>query len=121
MQKLYALILVLFLVAVANGQNRASTPCENPSYPVNSVTNRPPVPPSTWKPPQSAVIIVDLTIDKKGAVKDAVIVTSGGRDADDAVLKAVRNWTYSPAKCGFAPVEMTIRAKINLQLGKGNQ
>ena len=120
MRKLYPLILTFVLIAVAYGQKSGIAPCENPTYPINSPTNKPPVPPSYWRPPQSAVVDADLTIDAKGSVKDAVVVNSGGKDADEAVLKAVRNWTFSPAMCGLVPVEMKIHVRINLQLGKQN-
>jgi TonB family protein len=120
LRKLYKLILPFVLMAAAYGQKPATATCENPTYPINRFTNKPPVPPSNWKPPQSAVVGVDLTIDEKGSVRDAVVVFSGGKDADDAVLKAVRNWAYSPAMCGVTPVETKIHVKINLQLGKHN-
>ena len=120
MRKLYTLILPLALIAVAYGQKSGIASCENPTYPINNVTNKPPVPPPNWRPPQNAVVGVDLTIDVKGRVKDAVVVYSGGKDADEAVLRAVRNWGYSPAMCGSTPVETKIHVRINLQLGKQN-
>ena len=120
MRTLCTLTLLLVLTAAMHGQKYGIAPCENPTYPINSVTNKPPIPPSNWKAPQSAVVGVDLTIDEKGSVRAAVVVFSGGKDADDAVLKAVRNWAYSPAMCGVTPVETKIHVKINLQLGKHN-
>jgi TonB family protein len=113
-------MLPFVLIPVAYGQNPGIAPCENPTYPINRVTNKPPIPPSNWKAPQGAVVGVDLTIDEKGSVRDAVVVFSGGKDADAAVLNAVRNWAYSPAMCGVTPVETRIHVKINLQLGKHN-
>lgn len=121
MRKFYTLLLPLVLMAVAYGQKSPVAPCENPTNPINGFGNKPPTPPSSWRAPRSAVVGLDLVIDTKGNVKDAVIVYSGGKDADDAVLEAVRSWTYSPAMCGFRPVETTIHVKINLQLGKQNR
>lgn len=118
MRKFYLLLLFSIFVTVAQGQNPVNAPCNDLKYPVNGVSNKPPVPPSSWHTPQSAVVGADLTIDRRGSVKNAIIVISGGKEADDAVLKAVRNWTYSPAMCGFTAVEMTIHIKINLGLGK---
>jgi len=120
MRTLCTLTLLLVLTAAMHGQKYGIAPCENPTYPINSVTNKPPIPPSNWKAPQSEVVGVDLTIDEKGSVRAAVVVFSGGKDADDAVLKAIRNWAYSPAMCGGTPVETKIHVKINLQLGKHN-
>jgi len=121
LRKLYTLILLLLLTAVAYGQSRATPSCDNPTDPINGVTNRAPVPPSSWRAPHSAVVGADLTIDKQGKVKDAVIVNSGGKDADNAVLIAVRNWTYTPAMCGLTPTETTIHVRISLQVDKHNQ
>ena len=121
MRKLYTLLLPLVLMAVAYGQKSAIAPCENPTNPITGFANKPPTPPSSWKAPRNAVVGLDLVIDTKGNVKDAVVVYSGGKDADDAVLEAVRNWTYSPAMCGLTPVETKIHVKINLQLGKQNR
>lgn len=105
-------------MALAYGQK---SPCENPTNPINGFANKPPTPPSSWRAPQRASVGLDLVIDTKGNVKEAVIVSSGGKDADEAVLAAVRKWTYSPAMCGSKPVETTIHIKINLQLGKQNR
>ncbi len=114
MRKLYVLIVLLLSFAAAQGQNPGGAPCENPKYPVNRITNKPPVPPADWRAPQSAVVGVDLTIDTNGKVKNAVVVYSGGKDVDESVLQAVRNWAYVPAMCGTTPVEMTIHVKMNL-------
>ena len=118
MRKHYLLMILLLSVLAAQGQSGASAPCENPKYPINNITNKPPVPPASWRAPQSAVVGVDLTIDTNGNVETAEVVSSGGKDADDAVLKAVRNWTYLPAMCGSQPVQIKIRVKVTLQLGK---
>lgn len=42
-------------------------------------------------------VVVRLTIDESGAVKDAKIV-KGDPNFDDAVLAAVKGWKYEPAK-----------------------
>lgn len=118
MHKLYLLMVMVLSVAAVQGQSAASAPCENPKYPIKRSTNKPPVPPASWRAPQSAVVGVDLTIDTKGNVKNAVIIYSGGKEADKAVLKAVSSWSYLPARCGVKPVEIKIHVKINLQLGK---
>jgi TonB family protein len=118
MRRLCLLVLPLVFVAAALGQKAAGASCENPTYPVNNVTNRPPVPPSNWIAPQSAVVGVDLTIDATGHVAAAVVVYSGGKGADEAVLKTGRHWTYTPAMYGTTPVATRIHVKINLQLGK---
>jgi len=118
LRKLSTLLLLFVLMAVAHGQKSTVPSCENPTNPVNGFANKPPIPPSTWRAPRSAVVGLDLTIDTKGNVKDAVVIYSGGRDADNAVLEAVRSWTYTPAMCGSTPVETKIHVKINLQVGR---
>jgi TonB family protein len=120
MRRIVLPVAIIVLSAVAALGQIGSKPCENPKYPVNRITNRPPVPPATWRAPQSAVVELDLTVDENGNVANAVIVTSAGREADASVLKTVRTWTYQPAMCGMKPIEMKIHVKINLQLGKNN-
>jgi len=121
MRRLYLPVaMILLSAAMAQGQIASSRPCENPKYPVNHITNKPPVPPATWRAPQSAVVELDVTVDENGNVANAVIVTSAGKDADASMLKTVRTWSYEPAMCGMKPVEMKIHVKINLQLGKNN-
>ena len=118
MRKLFLLAVLVATTSLAYGQKQADSPCEYPIYPVSRAGNKPPVPPSYWIAPQSAVVGVDVTVDPSGNVKDAVVVYSGGRDADDAVLQVIRKWTYSPAMCGSKPVQIKIHVKLNLQLGK---
>jgi len=111
-------IILLFSLAMAFGQQVPPQPCANMTYPVNRPTNRPPVPPASWRSPQAAIVWVDLTVDTYGNVKDPVIGISGGKDADEAVLKAIRTWTFHPAICGIQPVETRIHIKMNLGVGK---
>jgi TonB family protein len=113
-----SILILLFSSALAFAQQLPPQPCANMTYPVNRPTNRPPVPPASWRSPQVAVVWVDLTVDDHGNVKDPAIAISGGKDADEAVLKAVRSWTFQPAMCGFRPVETRIHIKINLGVGK---
>jgi TonB family protein len=112
------LIIPFLLIAGAYGQKSNPAPCDNPTYPVSRITNKAPVSPSTWKAPRSAVVDLDMIVDREGNVRDAVVVHSGGPDADDAVLKTVRTWGYVPAMCGATPVEMKVHVRINLRLGK---
>ena len=113
-----ALLMLLATTVLAVAQNTPAPACANMSYPVNRPTNRPPVPPSTWRSPQSAVVWLDLTVDARGNVKEPAIAISGGKDADEAVLKAVRQWSFQPAMFGIQPVETRIHIKVNLGVGK---
>jgi TonB family protein len=100
------------------GQQPEKPTCANMAYPVNRATNKPPIPPSSWRTARTEVIWVDLTVDTRGNVKDPSVSISGGADADEAVLKAVREWTFQPAMCGLQPVETRIHIKMNLGVGK---
>jgi TonB family protein len=118
MLRIVCRVLAFFLLtAVAFGQGSAMKSCQSPTYPINSISNKPPIPPSSWRAPRSAIVGVDVTIDTKGKVKNAVVVSSGGNDADESVLQAVRDWTYTPATCGDVAFETMIHVKINLQVG----
>jgi TonB family protein len=118
LRKLSVFLLPLLLLAAAQGQSSATAPCQTPRYPVPRITNKLPAPPSNWRAPQSAEVGLDLTIDRNGNVKGTAVIYSGGRDADEAILKTVRNWRYVPAMCDLTPVEMKIHVKFNLGVEK---
>lgn len=106
--------VLLFASVLAFAQHVAAQTCANMTYPVNRATNQPPVPPTSWRSPQVSVVWVDVTVDTRGHVKDPAIAVSGGKDADEAVLNAVRNWSFQPAVCGIQPVETRIHIKMKL-------
>jgi periplasmic protein TonB len=61
------------------------------------------------EPEAAAIVILRLKIDANGAVRDAQVVQSAGRDFDDAALKAVYRLHFNPAEKDGQPVESTIR------------
>lgn len=56
-----------------------------PSYPVEALEKR-----------IQGTVVIRVTIDKKGNVREPHVVQSAGKLLDDAALSAVRNWQYQP-------------------------
>jgi protein TonB len=66
--------------------------------PAKGVSTPPPAYPAAARAAGTqGVVVVRLTIDEQGNVKDAKVV-KGDSNFDDAVLAAVKSWKYEPAK-----------------------
>ncbi len=79
----------------------------NPKYPVSSRENR-----------EEGTVTISLTINERGRVTSASILTSSGYPAlDDAALRAARNARFTPAKSNGRSVssEATIDLEFNLK------
>jgi len=57
---------------------------------------------------QSVSVRVSLVVDADGKVAEAKVLESGGKKVDEAVLKAVRKWRYTPASKQGTPVKVRI-------------
>ncbi|WP_437294854.1 TonB family protein [Sorangium sp. So ce426] len=62
-----------------------------------------------------------VTVEKDGTVSDAVVAESGGAAFDDAAMKAVRRWRFSPAMRGGAPLRARIRVPFHFAPGPHEQ
>lgn len=103
--------------ATPSGQESPQKPpCER--KPPKVVYNPPASPPASWerKGPKSAMTRLELTVDKKGRVKNPAVVQSGGKDVDREALEAVRQWRFTPASCGTDPIEAKIQVEVTIQL-----
>jgi TonB family protein len=60
----------------------------------------------------SASVELELTIDARGQVSDARVLTPAGHGFDEAALRAVRTWTFEPAKQGGMPVQSLVQLTI---------
>jgi TonB family protein len=63
-----------------------------------------------------ATVVLTLSIDKAGAVTDAVVATSGGASFDAAALKAARDLTFAPATRDGAPIASKIAFKFDFAI-----
>jgi TonB family protein len=59
---------------------------------------------------------LELTVDKKGRVKNLTVVESGGKDVDRQAMEAVRQWRFTPSMCGADPIEAKIQVKVYIRL-----
>jgi protein TonB len=60
------------------------------------------------------IVEVEATVGPDGRVKQVKIV-SGHPLLRDAALKAVRSWTFNPARINGKPVEAPARAVVNFK------
>jgi|SRR5579862_1817035 len=95
-------------------ESSPKTPCKPPKVVFSPQAS----PPDSWieKRPQSALIVVEVTVDKKGRVRNPTVTQSGGKDADREVIEAVRQWRFKPAMCGTDPIEVKTKVEIDLHL-----
>ncbi len=94
-------------------ESSQKTPCKAPKV----VFNPPPSPPDSWlgKGPKSATTRLELTVDKRGKVKNPTVIQSGGKDVDRQAMEAVRQWRFTPAMCGD-PMEVKIQVNVDIRL-----
>ncbi len=54
----------------------------------------------------SGTVVMHVTIDDKGAVREPYILLSAGHDLDQAALQAVRRWRYQPIEADGKPMQV---------------
>ena len=59
---------------------------------------------------------LELTVDKKGRVKNLTVVQSSGKDVDRQAMEAVRQWRFTPAMCDADPIEVKIQVEVVIHL-----
>jgi TonB family protein len=78
------------------------------SYPSNA---------TRLKSGESVSVSVTFVVDENGDVSDVKVVESGGAVIDDAVVKAIRKWKYSPAEKQGVNVKVRIAFKQTFRAG----
>jgi TonB family protein len=58
---------------------------------------------------------VSFIVGADGRVHSAFILDSGGPDADQLVLRAIRHWRYRPALCNGVPADSEARVRFALR------
>jgi periplasmic protein TonB len=120
-----ALLLGAGCCAIAQNSNyqfapppKQESPQKPPCKPPKVVFNPPASPPDSWlgKGPKSGMTRLELTVDKKGRVKNPAVVQSGGKDVDKGAMEAVRQWRFTPAMCGTDPIEAKIQVEVDIHL-----
>jgi protein TonB len=62
------------------------------------------------------VVILEATIDRDGQVKDVNILRGLGLGLDEAAVKAVEQWMYTPTFYNGRPVEVLLTVTVQFQL-----
>jgi iron complex outermembrane receptor protein len=65
--------------------------------------------------PQHADVVLMVTLDAKGEISETHVETSGGLLFDAAALKAVRQWTFSPATKNGKPFAARIKVPFHFE------
>ena len=65
----------------------------------------------------SVSVSVTFVVDETGEVVDPKVMESAGKQIDDAVLSALRNWKYQPATKQGTPVKVKITFKQTFRAG----
>ncbi len=63
-------------------------------------------------------VVVDILVDEKGAVQDPHVIQSAGEVLDRAVLAAVRDWRYEPARKNGVRVKVRVQARHTFMEGR---
>jgi TonB family protein len=113
-----------YSVMAQNSNDESATPPkqespQNPPCKMPKVVFNPPAsPPDSWvgKGPKSAMTRLELTVDKKGRVKNPAVVLSGGKDVDKQAMEVVRQWRFSPKICGTDTIEAKILVEVEIHL-----
>lgn len=61
-------------------------------------------------------VVVEILIDKSGALTEATVLHPAGYGFDEAALAAVRQWRFKPALSGDKPVECRMITEIDFKL-----
>lgn len=115
--RFFVAIAMLSAITSMGMAQQVPAPCAQPSPPKATFTPAA-SPPDQWigKGKRKATTLIELTVNKKGKVRDPRVIESGGHDADESALSAVRNWKFTPSKCGKEPIEARIRVSITTEL-----
>lgn len=62
------------------------------------------------------VVILEARLDRDGKVDDVVVLRGLGQDLDEAAVKAVRQWRYSPTRHDGRPVEVLLTVTVQFRL-----
>ncbi len=65
----------------------------------------------------SVSVSVSFVVDEKGEIVEPKVTESAGKQIDDAVLSALRNWKYQPATKQGTPVKVKVTFKQTFRAG----
>lgn len=81
--------------------------------PVARTRAAPEYPPAAFAEGRAGWVVLEIHIRTDGTVADATVVRSeGGAEFEDAAVKAVRSWTFEPARFDRRPQAVYYRVKL---------
>ncbi len=88
----------------------------NISEPKKIVDVKPAYPQAAQEAKVSGIVILEITLDTTGGVRDAKVLRSQPL-LDQAALDAVRQWRFTPTLLNGAPQEVIMTVTVNFSLG----
>ena len=63
----------------------------------------------------AGAVVLELTIDKSGFVRDATVVQPMGHGLSESALDAVKQWQFAPSMQGKVPVEVEYEVRVEFK------
>ncbi len=73
-------------------------------------------PPDALRDRVEGTVVLELTVDEAGAVKDVRVVTPAGHGFDEAAVLAVKQFKFEPARQSGSPIPATIQFSYEFHL-----
>jgi periplasmic protein TonB len=77
----------------------------------------PEYPPAARRRGYEGTVIVEVLVDREGRVEDLRVLKSSGHDMlDRTAMRAVKSWTFEPARRGEEKVDMWVKVPLTFRL-----
>lgn len=107
---LIALPVTALVPGVAQGQAPPAAAVVRPTW----ILHPDPIYPESERGyPHEVTVVVDVTVELDGTVSEPEVHQSGGAAFDEAAMKAVQGWTFSPARKNGKPVRSRVHALVH--------
>ena len=104
--------MILLAPLFAKGQDTTAAPALTPPSLLPGVAPALRELPVGSEPTQ---VVLELTVDKDGSARDAVVIASGGSELDEAALEAVSQLRFQPATRDSVPIVARIPFRFTFQ------
>jgi TonB family protein len=86
-----------------------------PECPKGVVAPRATAAPNPPQTPGVERVHVTFLVSPKGEINEPAIIQSGGKQADDAVLRILKQWKFEPAHCKGGTKKVAARLQISFE------
>lgn len=108
--------IVLFAPLSAQGQDAEAAPAASPALtPPSLLPGVAPTLPELPVGSEPTFVVLELTVDRDGSARDAVVIASGGGELDQAALAAVPELRFQPAMRDGTPIVARIPFRFTFQ------